>query len=508
MNVSKAQIDAVIDSIPENQKQEILDLMARIDRAEARDSCQESFMSFVKRMWPNFIEGRHHRIMAEAFEDIATGKLKRLIINMPPRHTKSEFASYLLPAWILGRSPDKKVIQASHTADLAVGFGRKVRNLVGSAEYNEIFPNTSLSADSTASGRWSTSAKGEYYAIGVGGAIAGRGADLYIIDDPHSEQDLQTGDPGTVFNRAYDWYTSGPRQRLQPNGAIVIVMTRWDQRDLTAKIVNQAAKAGSLDEWRIIEFPMEMPSGEPVWPEYWDKEHMEAIKRDLPKSAWLGQYQQKPTSEEGAIVKRDWWKVWPHEEPPSCDYVIQTWDTAYLKTQIADFSACTTWGVFKTTDPNDETRTVNNLILLDAWQGRVEFPELKRKAIKSYNQWTPDAFIVEAKATGPALIQELRAMGIPVSEHRVTRGTRNAPNDKRHRLSAISDIFESGLVWRPDTMYADDIVEQMASYPNSTNDDLMDTGIMAVERFRRGGFITLESDYEQETFRPRKAAYY
>ena len=157
--------------------------------SKKREKATTDFMAFVHEMWPGFINGAHHKVMAKKFEEIANGKIKRLIINMPPRHTKSEFASYMLPAWFLGRFPNKKIIQCSNTAELAVGFGRKVRNLVGSEQYAKVFPDVSLRSDSKAAGRWSTSGNGEYFAIGVGGTVTGKGADLLIIDDPHSEQE-------------------------------------------------------------------------------------------------------------------------------------------------------------------------------------------------------------------------------------------------------------------------------------------------------------------------------
>ena len=210
---------------PEEQ-QMVLDQVRQYDNALLREEGSQDFMKFVTTMWPGFIHGRHHALMAKKFEQIANGEVKRLIINMPPRHTKSEFASYLLPAWFLGKFPNKKIIQCSNTAELAVGFGRKVRNLVDSETYAKIFPNVALRSDSKAAGRWSTNANGEYFAIGVGGTVTGKGADLLIIDDPHSEQEaaLAAGDP-SVFDKVYEWYTSGPRQRLQPGGSIVVVMT-------------------------------------------------------------------------------------------------------------------------------------------------------------------------------------------------------------------------------------------------------------------------------------------
>ena len=215
----------MIDRLPEGERESLLLMAQQYADAVARERGQQSFMAFVKTMWPGFIHGRHHAVVAKKFEEIASGKLKRLIICMPPRHTKSEFASYLLPAWFLGRYPDKKIIQCSNTAELAVGFGRKVRNLVDGDTYAKIFPNVALRQDSKAAGRWSTNANGEYFAIGVGGTVTGKGADLLIIDDPHSEQEaaLAANDPG-IYDKVYEWYSSGPRQRLQPGGSIVIVM--------------------------------------------------------------------------------------------------------------------------------------------------------------------------------------------------------------------------------------------------------------------------------------------
>ena len=257
-----------IKNLPPQEQEKVLKLLKELNEAESKEKARDGFMPFIKKVWPAFIEGRHHKLMAEAFERVINGDLKRLIINMPPRHTKSEFASYLLPAWFLGQAPDKKIIQTAHTAELSVGFGRKVRNLVDSDEYKEIFPSLSLRADSKAAGRWSTSQGGEYFAIGVGGAVTGKGADLLIIDDPHSEQEGQSADPA-VFDKVYEWYTSGPRQRLQPGGAIIIVMTRWHKRDLTGKIIKTSVQREGMDEWELIEFPAIMPSGKALWPEFW-----------------------------------------------------------------------------------------------------------------------------------------------------------------------------------------------------------------------------------------------
>ena len=419
---------------------------------------------------------------------------------MPPRHTKSEFASYLLPAWFLGQNPEKKVIQASHTAELSVGFGRKVRNLVDSEDFKEVFPALALRADSKAAGRWSTNQGGEYFAIGVGGAVTGKGADLLIIDDPHFEQDGQSIDPA-VFDKTYEWYTSGPRQRLQPGGAIVIVMTRWHLRDLTGKIVKASTQREGVDEWELIEFPALMPSGSSLWPEFWSEKELLALRNELPSPKWEAQYQQQPTSEGGALVKREWWKRWEPDKPPQCDFIIQSWDTAFLKTRRADYSACTTWGVFY--QPDDEGATRPNIILLDAHKERLEFPELKKMAMEFYNNWQPDACIIEAKAAGAPLVFELRAMGIPVSEYTPSRG-----NDKVARVNAVADMFASGVVWCPETRFGEMVIEEFASFPVGEHDDLVDSSTQALLRFRQGGFLRLNTDEEDEPMYRKRAAYY
>jgi predicted phage terminase large subunit-like protein len=397
----------------------------------------------------------------------------------------------------LGKYPDRKVIQTAHTAELAVGFGRKVRNLVGSDDYQHIFNNVSLASDSKAAGRWSTNKNGEYFAIGVGGAVTGKGADILIIDDPHSEQEAALNDP-SIYDKTYEWYTSGPRQRLQPGGSICVVMTRWSKKDLTGQILKSSIQRGGSDEWEVIELPAILPSGSPLWPGFWPLEQLEALKSELPVPKWSAQYQQDPTSEEGALIKREWWKEWDKKSPPRCEFVIQSWDTAFLAKETADYSACTTWGVFYDEDGN------SNIILLDALQERLEFPDLKARALDMYKEFEPDAFIVEAKASGSPLIFELRRMGIPVNEYTPSRG-----RDKVARVNAVSDLFSSGLVWAPKTRWADEVVEQFAAFPAGDHDDLVDSGTQALLRFRQGGFISIDSDEKEEEFyRHRRADYY
>jgi len=465
------------------------------EKKDKVEKISNDFMSFVKEMWPEFIEGRHHQEIADKFNKLAKGKCKRLIINMPPRHTKSEFSSFLLPAWMVGRNPKLKIIQSTHTTELAIRFGRKAKTLMDSPEYKKVF-ETRLREDSQAAGKWETEQGGEYYAAGVGSAITGRGADLLIIDDPHSEQDAMNPE---ALERAYEWYTSGPRQRLQPGGAIVLVMTRWSTKDLTSKLIN-SQKNLKADKWEVIEFPAILPSNKPVWPEYWKKDELEGVKASISIGKWNAQWMQNPTAEEGSILKREWWKVWDKPKIPPLQHIIQSYDTAFSKKETADYSAITTWGVFH---PNEDPGEAPHLILLDAFKERLEFPELRKEALEQYRYWKPDTVIIEAKASGLPLTYELRKIGIPVINFTPSKG-----QDKHSRVNAVSPMFESGMIWAPDEEFADEVIEECASFPYGDNDDLVDSTTQALMRFRQGGFVRLPDDFEEDTLPQKDREYY
>lgn len=486
---------ANLSHLSESQMKEILQLQERLDLLNARDACRDSFMEYIRHIWPGFIEGDHHRLIADKLTRVAKGELKRLIVNMPPRHTKSEFASIYFPSWMMGLKPDLKIMQTTHTADLSINFGRKVRNLMDTDEYKGIFPEASLAADSKSAGKWQTGGGGEYFAAGVGGAIAGRGADLLIIDDPHSEQDAMSL---PLLDSCYEWYTSGPRQRLQPGGTIVIVMTRWSTADLTGRLLSRQTE-NNADQWEVVELPAVFEdSGNVLWPEFWKREELDAVKASIPVSKWNAQYQQNPTSEEGAIIKREWWNLWEKDDPPPCSYIIQSYDTAFSKKETADYSAITTWGVFSPSDGAGEA-----IILLDAQKGRWDFPELKAVAQEQYNEFEPDMVLIEAQASGTPLTHELRAMGIPVVNYRPSRG-----NDKMTRVHAVSPVFEAGMVWAPDHVFADEVIEECAAFPFAPHDDYVDTTTQAILRFRQGNFINLYSDEDEEEVYRAKRAYY
>ena len=442
-----------ISNLPPDTKKEYLKTALLLEERKKEQGIRTDFLQFVKYMWPDFIEGEHHKIMAEKFNRVASGDLKRLIINMAPRHTKSEFASNFLPAWMIGNNPSLKIIQATNNAELAVRFGRKAKSLMDTDDYKKIF-NTRLREDSKAAGKWETDQGGEYYAAGVGGSITGRGADLLIIDDPHSEQDAMNM---ASYDRVYEWYTSGPRQRLQPGGRIILVMTRWNVADLTGKL-QRAQKEPKADQWEVIEFPAILPSGNPVWPGYWKLDELEAVKASVSITKWNAQYQQNPTAEEGSIIKREWWQVWERDDLPPLEHVIQSYDTAFLKKETADYSAITTWGVWTHEDRGPQ------LILLDMVKDRFEFPELRRVAKEQYDYWKPETVIVEAKASGLPLTYEMRK-------------------------------FE-------------EVIEECAAFPLGEHDDLVDSMTQAVMRFRQGGFVEHPEDYEDEPLPQQQRTYY
>ena len=494
-------VSAALQNASPEEQYKLQTLLAELERRDQRIKRQDNFLDFVRSQWPDFISGAHHRRIAKLFEAVAAGEKKRIIINLAPRHTKSEFASYLFPAWFLGKYPKKKVMQVSNTAELAEGFGRKVRNLLETEEYRNVFPEVELRSDSKAAGRWNTNFGGDYYATGVGAALAGRGADIVIIDDPHTEQEaLQAAFNPGIYDKVYEWYTTGPRQRLQPGGAIIIVQTRWSLRDLTGQILENASNKPGADQWEVFEFPAILPSGNPLWPEFWSKDALEAIRAEIPAGKWNAQYQQDPTSDETAIIKRESWQRWEDEDPPDCDYTLMSFDCAFEAKQTADYSAMTLWGVWYNEEDGED-----HVILLDAWRGKLEFPELKAKTLELYKDHEPDSIIIEKKATGAPLIYELRRMGIPVQEFTPSRG-----NDKIARLNAISDVFASGRVWAPQRRWADEVIEEVAAFPNGRNDDYVDTVSQAINRIRKGGMVKTRHDEKDDDYYGyrRRAAYY
>ncbi len=477
-----------MNTTPEDVAAEIARLEYRKVLLEAQEKATSSFLDFCRYVWPEMLVGSHHKEIAEKFDRVVSGQCKRLIIAMPPRHGKSQLGSYLFPAYLMGKMPQSKLIVGSHTAELAQRFGRMIRNLVDDERYKELFPGTSLSADSKAAGRWSTNQGGEAFFIGKGGAMTGRGGDVIILDDILDEQDAVSD---TAMENTWEWYTSGPRQRLQPGGAIILINTRWKTDDVAGRLLKNQSQL-KADQWEVLEFPAILPSNKPLWPEYWKLEELEKVKMSIGLQKWNAQWQQQPTNDDGAILKREWWRKWEYDEPPPCEYIIQSYDTAYSKKETADYSVISTWGVF-----TPDADSGPNLILLGVRRGRWDFPELKRVALEEYRYWNPDNVLIEAKATGTPLQQELRRVGIPVTMY--SPGGRRAGTDKISRANAVAPLLESGMVWASEDEWAQELIEECAAFPNGSHDDQVDSTTMALMRFRQGNFISLQDDYPDES---------
>ena len=513
MNLTPDQIQHIIANLhklPPKEAAETLELLEEVQKRKSANASKTSLLAFAHHVAPVlqietepkvFMVGPHHKKLALLMDAVARGEKKRILISVAPRFGKSLVSSYLFPAWYLGQFPNRRIIMASHTGDMATGFGRKVRDLINTPEYREVFPDVDLKADSKAAGQWATNKGGEYYAVGVGGALAGRGCNLCVIDDPFSEQAVIAGNTD-VFDDAWTWFQSGPLQRLSPDGAVVIIHTRWHKGDLIGRLINQMTKNPDSDQWDVVEFPAilheDTPTAKSLWPERWPLETLLQKKAVMAPWLWSAQYMQNPTGEAGALIKQEWWRNWEKDEPPDCEYVIMSLDAAQEAKTRSDYTACQVWGVFY------DEREKANIILLDSWAKRLEYPDLKKEALRMYEEWEPDSFVIEKKSSGSVLYQEMRHMGLPVSEFTPGKGT-----DKIARVNSVTDIFTSGLVWAPlDRRWAQEVVGECSDFPNGDHDDRVDALTLALRRFRTGGFIRLDTDEPDEDEKLRRAKRY
>lgn len=714
----RTDIQRLLDNLPKMSHLDMANTLALLDELEERKRtmlAQSEFLAFIAAVDPAYKFGTHLKRLGALLTQVELGEKDRVAVSMAPRFGKSQMISIYYPAWYLGKHPEHKMIVASHTVDLAVDMARKVRNLMQTPDYKRIFPGVAIAADAKAAGKWNTTKGGEVYATGVGGALAGRGADLCltpatlvetlergfvpcgtvqvgeslrswhgwakvlkritpehsatvtvagrlnvsaehpiwtcnrgwvpaievvptdilwttsfwdrdvprasptgstnepqyptyfsvqlgwlrragvhllsrcgslsvarklrnreegylarlkaglqviagfllgvrlagatridrhearpfvnfmvdgdntfvadtilthncIIDDPISEQDIKSGNT-TSLDGVYDWFRNGLRTRLMPGGAIVILHTRWHQRDLIGRLLKDTALNEDGDKYDMFEFPAILETPNPLadpnnaefdpdapavlqkslWPEQWSLDSLLRTKASMPSWQWNAQYQQNPTAQEAAIIKRDHIKWWPHEEPPAVDYIVQSFDTALTTKTRSDYSVCQTWGVWK----NEED--IDNVILLNCVVGKWEFPELKQMALQQAKDWEPDSIIVEAKASGQPLIDEMRRSKLFVQDYSPGKG-----QDKIARLNSVSDMFTTGQVWFPETGWATSVVEELLAFPSGEHDDQVDALTLALIRIRKGGLLRLTSDHgDNSDFQAaRKASYY
>lgn len=523
-DLSRQEVEHILAGIKTMSHDDMAAMVALLDELEARkrrQMAQADFLAFIGAVDPHYKFGTHLKRLGNLLMEVEDGTKDRVAVSMAPRFGKSTMISIYYPAWYLGKHPDHKLIIASHTGDLAVDMARKVRNLMQSDLYQEFFPGVRIAADAKAAGKWNTTRGGEVFAVGVGGAIAGRGADLLIVDDPLSEQDLKAGNTDSL-DVVYEYFRAGLRTRLMPGGRICVLHTRWHQRDLIGRLIKDGAMNPDGDVYEIFEFPAilevknsdynpDLPSDDEenlntpyiqksLWPEQWPLSALLRTKASMPAWQWNAQYQQNPTAQESAIIKRDDICWWPAETPPNVDYTVQSWDTAMTTKERSDYSVCQTWGVWV-----DEETDTTNVILLNCVRGKYEFPELKRVAHEQYKDWQPDTLIVETKASGQPLVDELRRSGVFVQEFSPGKG-----QDKIARLNAVSDLFANKQVWFPETWWATEVVEELLAFPAGENDDCVDACTLALARVRQGGLLRLRNDVvdEERISLPRRAAYY
>ena len=465
-----------------------------------RDSSEKShknLLDYCQHLAPQYMRPKHIKYLAEKLEAVERGEIKRLAISMPPRHGKSELASNYFPSWFLGRNPNKYVIFSTYAQELADDFGRKVRNTLRDDRYGMVFPDVKLDDTSQSARRFGTNRGGAYFAVGAGGAITGRGAHLLIIDDIIKGR--EDADSMAIRRSVIDWYKSTAYTRLMPGAAVVIIGTRWHEDDLIGHVLENAEH----ESWEVVSLPaiaeegdtLLREPGEALWPKQYPVERLLEIKQTVGSREWAALFQQSPSAEEGNIFKRTWWRLWKDIEPPECDYLIQSYDTAFSSSKQADFTAIQTWGVFS----HDNKP---NAILLSCLNERLEYPELRDRAKELYKKWRPDMVLIEKKASGQSLLQDLRRTGIPVTDYMPDR-------DKVSRAHSVAPMVESGQIWLPQNKFwAEDFLNQCSGFPNARRKDMVDAFTQAIIRLKSGYFLHYGEPEEDDLTTSRKKRYY
>jgi len=511
--LSHSEIDALLDELIE---------MARSD-----------FYTFVKLMAPEilpeeFVDGTHIELICNELQDVMESVAdparspRRLQLFMPPGSMKSKLASNLFPAWCLGCHPNWCFLAIGNSFEFSVdNLGRPTKDLIDSAQYKAIFPDTMLKKDVQAAGRWDTTRKGRFVAAGVGQHIAGRRGHITICDDVQSEQTEESS--RAKINK---WYQKGLRTRLLPSGAEIIINTRWHLEYLSGYM--EKIDLHTERPWDIVSLPAILDEdaslllqsisgdtsryqvGTSFWPEFWPTKILLEKKETMVPHEWNALYMQTPTSEEGTIVKRHDFQEWHDDSPPPCSSIIVSMDTAFSTKETADYSAYSVWGVFKYDDRDFEGNVVTQkgMILLSCGKGRWDFAELCRQAQEIASDYEPDYFIIEDRASGQSLIQELRKRGLPIVPY-------NPEKDKVFRLHACTPFFQQGRVWIPaEREWAQELVEEVITFPYAPNDDLTDTVSQAVLWLRdtynidNDGYPQYDDEEERWRLRKKRGTYW
>jgi predicted phage terminase large subunit-like protein len=501
------------------ERQKLLDRL----RERARGLARDDFYTFVKLMAPiiipEFRDGRHIRLICDKLTKVESGEIPRLMLFLPPGSMKSRLASILFPAWCIGRKPWQQILTASHSITLAEEFGGRTRDLLREPEYQAIFPETALRDDSQASGKWKTTRDGMYYGVGAGSNIAGFRGGIGIADDLLSEKTAMSKLERQKLNA---WWLPGFMTRMLPGAPVVMINTRWAVDDISGYCLELARmKEGFGEKWEVISIPaildegaaalLDLPAGESYWPEFWPLEELRSKREDYRNGDglrfWSALYLQSPVIEDGNIFKRGHFQYWERKDPPACDYVLMSMDTAFSTKDSADFSAIQVWGIwhYQDTTEKGEPFWVPNMTLLSAQKGRWDFNELVEKA-QIYNEtYQPDAILIEKKASGQSLIQVLRRFGLSVLEYLPDR-------DKQSRAFACQPILEAGRVWVPKGKeWAEALIEECLQFPVGEHDDQCDAMTQAILWMRDSYHLAVPQDWDylpEDEDRKQKVATY
>lgn len=524
--------------------------LAQVDQALYRKLCHDSLIAFIRHVAPWFIVEEIHIVIARHLEMVAEGRIDRLMIFMPPRTGKSMMASVFFPAWQIGRNPSRKVMQLSHTEGLAIGFSKNVREIVASEEYHEIFPDFEMAKDARAGQRWAfkggfdeNGAKlqaGEYYAAGAGTAIAGKGFNTGIIDDPLSEQDIASK---LARDRINAWYPDGFYTRRQPgDNAILLMMTRWTLDDLAGDQLARMEADLEADDWTVLSVPgildreaaalinniVDLDGTFPEQERYDEKglptihadgsfqprrielKELQRSKNNMSEKGFAAQYQQQPIREEGQIFKKQHWRMWGKDggsgikgvlpkdrEPPKCVYTMAVYDTAFEEDEVNDYSARSTWGVFW--HENADGYGQYNVVLLEKWKKRVEAADLLDIVKTHQKEYDLDQIVIEKRASGHQLIQELRRGGAKNIHAWLPPGGSRHNKGKIPLAHAAQVVHQQGVVWYMDRDWSEEMIEECADFPSGHDgDDLVNTFWIALLYLRRKFWLDLPSDAEDE----------
>lgn len=499
---------------------------------------ENSLYDFLRAAWPYidaspWKDGWPIEAIAEHLQAVVDGDIKRLLINIPPRHGKSSITSVAFPAWAWAQSmrsptsgPNVQFLMASYANQLVLRDSVKCRRLIESPWYQKYWGDRfKINSDQNTKSRFSNDCGGERLITSVGAAVTGEGGSIIVVDDPNAANEAFSE---ANIQATIDWWDGTMSTRLndQKTGAMIVIQQRLAENDLTGHILESDTKR----EWEHLMLPMRFEKdrafctsigwedprkedGELLWPDRFGEDEVDRLERVLGPFAAAGQLQQRPEPAGGGVIKREWWNVWDSRSYPPMDFIIASLDTAYTLNTSNDYSALTVWGVFsedlvaqnvrtfgKNGSVNGSVRTyvdgAPKLMLMHAWQERLEFHQLIEKVADTCRRLKVDKLLIENKAAGISVSQELRRLysgqgwAVQLADPKSM--------DKLSRLYSVQHLFAEGMVFAPDLQWAETVITQVGQFPKGKHDDLVDTVSMSIRHLRELGLLTRGSERIEE----------